>query len=189
MPIYPARFPHDLLKKPWLLGEALVYTALQSALDSAWHIFYDWHVPGARRRVDFLCIDPARGVAAFEVKGGLVQKRRAHFVQRIYRNGTRKRIFPFDQVKSGVNAVLCCCHVAPAVFPLHLSIFFPAMSLSAFPWREGAHFFTCEDLEPARLWSRIAPSLPTIDNPPAAAAMRGFIADLTRRRRSRTFVR
>src|ERR1700677_399507 len=114
MPIYPPAFPHDLKAKPRLLGESLVYEVLQTALADAWSIFYDWPVCGTRRRIDFLCIDPGRGVAAFEVKGGTVHKRRANFVQQIRKDGIRKKILPFGQLKLGVAEVMRCCGIEAA---------------------------------------------------------------------------
>lgn len=101
----PAIFPHDLRKKPQLQGEADVFAALQAGLGDDWFVFYDRPVKGTRRRVDFLCIAPARGVLAIEVKGGMVHAARGWFRQLINKGtGQRKRIDPFGQLKLGVRA-------------------------------------------------------------------------------------
>jgi len=155
-----------------------VYAALQSALTDAWAIFYDWKVPGTRRRVDFLCIEPLRGIAAFEVKGGMVHKHRRTFVQKIRKDGIRKKILPFGQLRSGVMEVLACCGIDAAPLKIHESIFFPHMSQTAYTFGEGPHFFTREDLAPAKLWAKLSASLPGIDNPDATAIMQRLVATL-----------
>ena len=94
--IYPYPFPHDSQKKPQLKGERLVYDVLSTTLDTTWTTFYDWAVKGTRRRIDFLCINPMRGIAAFEVKDGMVHNTGGKFRQLIdKKTGQRKVINPF----------------------------------------------------------------------------------------------
>lgn len=159
--MFPPQFPHDLSKKPKLLGEKLVYDALRKALDDSWLVFYDRSVKGTRRRVDFLCINQARGVVAIEVKGGLVHNWRGRFKQVVRRDGTRKVVTPFDQAKQALGEVLTCCDVDVAALPRHVVIFFPQMSQAGFTFPEGPHVFAREDLEPSKLWAKLDGAMPT----------------------------
>jgi len=155
--IYPYPFPHDLQKKPQLKGEKLVYDALSAALDTTWTTFYDWAVKGARRRIDFLCINPMQGIAAFEVKGGTVHNFRGKFRQLINKKtGRRKIINPFHQVKLGFNEIVSACGIDFAALPAcHLAIFYPEMWQSGFTFTASAHIFTQEDLAPHHLQKKL----------------------------------
>lgn len=148
----PPAFPHDLGLKPRLHGEALVFSALAAALDESWHVFHDHAVAGTRRRVDFLCLSPARGIVAIEVKGGEVHLKRGGFRQRVRGDGTAKRIDPLAQVKAATAAVLDALGAELAPAP-HLVMWLPMMSGEAFTFAERGreHFFTREQLAPAPL--------------------------------------
>jgi hypothetical protein len=155
--IYPCPFPHDLQKKPQLKAEKLVYDVLSTALDTTWTIFYDWAVKGTRRRIDFLCINPTLGIAAFEVKGGMVHNAGGKFRQLINKKtGRRKIVNPFHQVKLGFNEIVSACGIDIAALPAcHLAIFYPEMWQSGFTFTEGAHIFTQEDLDPDHLQKKL----------------------------------
>jgi hypothetical protein len=116
--IFPPEFPHDLTAKPKLFGEKLVYEALDAALDGEWLVFYDCQVRGTMRRVDFIVINPARGVAAIEVKGGLVHASDGAFRQLITQSGQRKRIDPFGQLKMAFARVCDAAGVNDAAMRL-----------------------------------------------------------------------
>lgn len=155
--MHPAAFPHDLTAKPKLEGEMLVYRALESGLGDAWTVFYDRPIAGTRRRVDFLCLSPTRGVLAIEVKGGMVHAARGWFRQLIQRPGIRKRIDPFGQVKAGVREALAALGAGDVALPLHLAIWLPMMGQGAFTWSAPTpHIFTREVLAPERLQAMLA---------------------------------
>jgi hypothetical protein len=155
--IYPRPFPYDLQKRPQLKGEKLVYDDLSTTLDATWTVFYDWAVKSTRRRIDFLCINPTRGIAAFEVKGGMVHNARGKFRQLISKKtGQRKIISPFHQVKLGLEEIVSACGIDCAALPVcHLAIFYPEMRQSGFTFMEGAHIFTQEDLDPHHLLEKL----------------------------------
>ena len=170
--MFPAEFPHDMKKKPKLLGEKLVYDALREALDDSWSVFYDRPVKGTRRRVDFLCINPDRCVIAIEVKGGTVHNWRGNFKQVVRRDGTRKVVTPFDQAKQALGEVLACSGTDAISVPKHLLIFFPQMSQKGFTFSEGPHVFTRENLEPASLWAKLDGAMPAVAAENSCAALR-----------------
>jgi nuclease-like protein len=145
--MFPAAFPHDLRAKPRLVGEKLVYDALRAGLDDAWSVFYDRPVRGTPRRVDFVAIDPARGVVAIEVKGGLVHASRGAFRQLITQSGQRKRIDPFGQLKMGFARVCDAAGVDMTGLPVHFVIWFPQMGQGAFTWEPSPHIWTREAIE------------------------------------------
>jgi hypothetical protein len=143
----PSEFPHDLIAKPKLLGEKLVYDGLGAGLGDTWSVFYDRPVRATSRRVDFIAINAARGAIAIEVKGGLVHARRGAFRQLIAASGQRKRINPFGQVKMAFARVCDAAGVdAPAV-PVEFVIWFPQMAQSAFTWPPSPHIWTRETIE------------------------------------------
>lgn len=152
--MHPRIFPHDLLRGGMRAGEAAVFAALQNGLSDDWQVFYDRSIPGSRRRLDFVAADPVRGIIAIEVKGGLVHAARGWFRQRIRPSGQRKTIDPFAQVRFGAEALCTAAGVAVGRLPLHMAIWFPVMSRSAFPWRRSsAHLLTRESLGAAELRS------------------------------------
>ena len=156
----PRMFPHDLRKKPQLVGEADVFYALQG-LDDDWAVFYDQPVKGSRRRVDFLCLNRMRGVVAIEVKGGQVHAFRGWFRQKIKVTGQRKRVDPFGQVKRGVRDVLVACDVSPERLPVAFVIAFPHMGAKGLPWRDpGPHIWTREIFEAGAVAKALAAMLP-----------------------------
>ena len=178
--MFPPEFPHDLQKKPKLVGEKLVYDALRNALDNMWSVFYDWPVKGTRRRVDFLCIGQGRGVIAIEVKGGLVHHSRARFRQLVARPGVRKVVTPFDQAKKALDAVLACCDAEAAALPCHIVVFFPHMSQAGFTFPEGPYVFTRENLEPAKLWAKLDGAMRVAVSMPECMALGQLFAALAR---------
>jgi len=165
--LYPSPFPHDLQKKPKLRGEKLVYDLLSGVLDDSWTVFYDWKTKGTRRRIDFLCISPEHGLAAFEVKGGMVHNARGKFRQLINaKTGQRKVVTPFDQVKMGFDEVTLACGIEKAMLPpCHLAIFYPEMHQSGFTFTKGLHIFTQEDLEHNNFQEKLFNALSTPTHP------------------------
>jgi Nuclease-related domain len=143
--MFPKVFPHDLNVKPKLAGEKIAFEA--AGLDESWSVFYDRPVASTQRRVDFVAINPARGVVAIEVKGGLVHARRGAFRQLITQSGVRKRINPFGQVKLAFARV---CDAA-GVDILKLSMQFVMWFL---------HIWTQEKLERGAVASAIETALP-----------------------------
>jgi len=158
--MHPRVFPHDLRKKPKLEGEALVFAALASALGNDWWVFYDRPVPGTRRRVDFVVVNPDRGVVAIEVKGGLVHAHRGWFRQLVRRPGQRKRIDPFGQLKLGFAGICRAAGVAVGSVPVHLAIWFPQMGQGAFVWKPTPHIWTRELIEAAAVDDAIEVAVP-----------------------------
>lgn len=158
--MHPAVFPHDLRRRPRRAGEALVYGALAAALSDEWAVFYDRRVMGTRRRIDFLCLHPARGVLAIEVKGGMVHARRGAFRQVISANGQRKRIDPFGQLNRAVGDVWAAAGLLPDALPLHRCVWLPQMYQAGLPWQATAHILTCETLATAVLVAVVEAALP-----------------------------
>ena len=156
----PSAFPHDLARKPRLEGEALVYAALQAALDAQWWVFYDRPIAGSRRRVDFIAANPDRGILAVEVKGGLVHDKRGSFRQLVSRAPVRrKRIDPFAQLRLGFRDLLAAAGVEAWAVPAHQAIWFPQMGQGGLRWKPSPHILTRELLEPAALRGLIAAQL------------------------------
>lgn len=154
----PPVFPHDLRAHPELDGKRIVFDALAAALGNGWTVYYNQRVKGSSRPIDFLIVRPDGGLIAWEVKGGQVHAHRGAFHQRIARNGQRKRIDPFGQLKRAVKAYLAATGRDPAT-PVELAIVFPHMAASAFQWASSPHILTSEDLELERLraWAASRP--------------------------------
>ena len=161
----PAVFPHDLARHPELAGEAKVYVALEAALDDRWRVFYNRTVKGARRRIDFLLIEPTRGLVALEVKGGMVHAFRGSFRQVLHgpgtRPGQRKRVQPFAQTRKALDELFAHSGIDPATVPIHIAAIFPDMSANAFPWGPSPHLLYHEQLAPQSLRCAIGQPLPT----------------------------
>lgn len=156
----PAAFPHDLRRRPQRQGEMAVWDALANALDDNWTILYDRRAPGSRRAIDFLVIHPARGLAAIEVKGGLVHAGRGGFRQIIHRNGLRKTVDPFGQLKRGLAALAHGTGLALDHCPRHLAVALPLMAASAFTFEVSHQILTREALAPGQLRSTLEAVLP-----------------------------
>lgn len=153
--LVPPLFPFPPERHPELAGERLVFDALAAALDDRWLVLHNQTVPGVRRRIDFLIIEPARGVVALEVKGGLVHACRGSFRQTVKGRGTRpgqrKRIDPFAQTGAALDALLAATGIARARLAVHVAAVFPQMCARAFPWGPSPHLLYAEDLAPERL--------------------------------------
>ena len=148
----PLVFPHDLDKKPKLGGEALVFDALAAALDDSWWVLYDQRIPGSRRRVDFLCLNAARGILAIEVKGGQVHDKRGAFRQLVSRKPLwRKRIDPFGQLKLALRDVFAAAGAPSDAITVHQAIWLPEMGQAGLRWQPTPHILTRELLDPDRL--------------------------------------
>jgi hypothetical protein len=156
----PAAFPHDLRRRPQRQGEKAVWDALANALDDSWTIFYDRRAPGSRRAIDFLVIHPGRGLAAIEVKGGLVHAGRGRFRQIIRRNGLRKTVDPFGQLKRALAALAPGTGLDLDPCPRHLAVALPLMAASAFTFEASQQILTREALAPGPLRSTLEAALP-----------------------------
>jgi hypothetical protein len=176
--MYPPAFPHDLRPKRRLVGEKLVYDALRDGLDDNWSVFYDRTVQGTMRRVDFVAIDPQRGVMAIEVKGGLVHASRGAFRQLITQSGQRKRIDPFGQLKMAFARVCDAAGVDVLALPVHFAIWFPQMAQSAFAWEPSPHIWTRETMGTEALNSAIERALRPRLRASAAIALGRVVAAL-----------
>ena len=146
--------------KPKLAGEKLVFEALRAGMSEAWSVFYDRPVQGTMRRVDFVAINPERGVVAIEVKGGLVHASRGAFRQLITRSGQRKRIDPFGQLKMAFARLGDAAGVDVLGVPAHFVIWFPQMGQGAFAWPASPHIWTRELLEAGAVREAIERALP-----------------------------
>ena len=169
----PLVFPHDLRRRPKLAGEALVFAALQAALDDEWRVFYDRPIPRSRRRVDFIVANPRRGLLAIEVKGGMVHDKRGAFRQLISKTGQRKRIDPFGQLKLGLRDLFAAANLALdadvlsetgkqgawSAVPVHQAIWFPEMGQGGLRWQATPHILTLEILDVTRLHGIVATCL------------------------------
>jgi hypothetical protein len=164
----PPTFPHDLGRKPRLAGEAKVFAAVHTALDDDWWCFYDRAVAGSRRRVDMLALHPGRGVLAIEVKGGMVYARRGHLLQQVAREGTRKRIDPFGQLKRAVAEIWALAGLRPEDMPVHGAIWFPEMGQAGLRWPPSPHILTRETLAPDVLAALVERALPVTTDAAAA---------------------
>jgi nuclease-like protein len=142
--MFPRQFPYDLRLKPKFAGETLAFDVLKAELGDGWSVFYDRPVPGTRRRVDFLAVEPGYGVIAIEVKGGTVHAARGAFRQVIAPSGLRKRIDPFGQLKMAFARVCDGAQINALSLPVHLVIWFPHMGEAAFTWRPSPHIWTRE---------------------------------------------
>ena len=181
----PNAFPHDLKKRPKLAGEALVFAALQAALDDEWRIFYDRPIPRSRRRVDFIAANARRGLLAFEVKGGMVHDKRGAFRQLVSTAGQRKRIDPFGQLKLGLRDLYSAAgvsldaymlpeaddHQAQCGAPVHQAIWFPEMGQGGLRWQPTPHILTREILDATRLRGMVATCLHDELKPEQSAAV------------------
>lgn len=156
----PDCFPHDLRRRPQRQGEKAVWEALTVALDDAWTVLYDRPIPGSRRAIDFLVIHPARGFAAIEVKGGLVHAGAGRFRQVIRRNGMRKTVDPFGQLKRSIAALAHGTALDLEHCPRHLAVALPLMAASAFTFQPSHQILTREALEPGRLRGTLEAVLP-----------------------------
>lgn len=159
--MYPESFPHDLMRRPRLEGEALVYSALAAALDDRWLVFYDRGVRGTRRRVDFIALNADRGAFVCEVKGGQVHDKRGSFRQLVRRTPVwRKKIDPFRQLRQAMTEVWAVIGVAHDAVPVHEAIWFPQMSQAGLRWQPSPHILTRELLELQALRAAIETALP-----------------------------
>lgn len=156
----PANFPHDLRRRPQRQGEKAVWEALALALDDGWTVLYDRRIPGSRRAIDFLVIHPARGFAAIEVKGGLVHAGAGRFRQVIRRNGLRKTVDPFGQLKHGIAALTHGTGLDLDHCPRHLAVALPLMAASAFTFQVSHQILTREALAPDLLRGSLETVLP-----------------------------
>lgn len=156
----PPKFPHGLGEKPKLLGERMVYEVLRDGLSDMWSGFYDRAVRGTLRRVDFIAINPQRGVVAIEVKGGWVHASRGAFRQLIAASGRRKQINPFGQLKMALARVCDAAGVDVLAIPLHLAIWLPQMAQSALTWEPSPHIWTRETIEAGGVGAMIEQLLP-----------------------------
>jgi hypothetical protein len=176
--MFPPSFPHELKKKPKLLGEHLVYDALQAGLGALWSVFYDRAVRGTPRRVDFIAIEPARGAIAIEVKGGLVHASRGAFRQVIARSGRRKRINPFGQLKLAFARLCDAAGVDALAVPVEFVIWFPQMAQSAFTWPSSPHIWTRETIELEDICGTVERLLPARASAAGSSALQGLTAVL-----------
>lgn len=156
----PDYFPHDLRRRPQRAGEKAVWDSLVVALDDGWTVLYDRRIPGSRRAIDFLIIHPGRGFAAIEVKGGLVHAGHGRFRQNIWRNGLRKTVDPFGQLKRGIAALAHGTGINLECCPRHLAVALPLMAASAFTFQASHQILTREALAPDRLRGTLEMHLP-----------------------------
>lgn len=156
----PEFFPHDLRRRPQRTGERAVWEALAGALDDGWTVLYDRRIPGSRRAIDFLVVHPARGFAAIEVKGGLVHAGAGRFRQVIRRNGLRKTVDPFGQLKRAIAALAHGTGIDLGHCPRHLAVALPLMAASAFTFQPSHQILTREALASGRLRGTIETVLP-----------------------------
>lgn len=156
----PDTFPHDLRRRPQRQGEKAVWDSLALALDDSWTVIYDRRAPGSRRAIDLLVINPTRGFAAIEVKGGLVHAGHGRFRQIIHRSGLRKVIEPFGQLKRALAALAHGTGIDLENCPCHLAVALPMMAASAFTFQASHQILTREALEPGRLRGTLEAVLP-----------------------------
>ena len=129
-----------------------MFAALQAALDNQWRVFYDRPIPKSRRRVDFIATHARRGFLAIEVKGGMVHDKRGAFRQLISKEGQRKRIDPFGQLKLGLRDLYSAAGIADDVrMPIHQAIWFPQIGQGGLRWQPSPHILTREMLDEAKL--------------------------------------
>lgn len=121
---------------------------------------YDRRAPGSRRAIDFVLINPARGFAAIEVKGGLVHAGHGRFRQIIHRSGLRKVIDPFGQLKRALAALAHGTGIDLDRCPRHLAVALPMMAASAFTFEVSHQILTREALAPGRLRGTLEVFLP-----------------------------
>lgn len=175
----PETFPHDLKRRPQRQGEKAVWDALAAALDDSWTVIYDRRAPGSRRAIDFLVIHPGRGFAAIEVKGGLVHAGRGRFRQIIHRNGLRKTVDPFGQLKRAIAALAHGTGVDLDSCPRHLCAALPLMAASAFTFPASPQILTREALSPGRLRGTLEAVLPLHGDVSIRLRLERLIAQMT----------
>ena len=109
--------PVNLATRPALRGEKRIWEALREApLPPATWVFYNAAPMGCRRRIDFLILDPGRGIIAIEVKGGHVHYRTG-FRQRIAGQPWSKRIEPWAQAARALAQALAPLDLNPIAIP------------------------------------------------------------------------
>ena len=172
---FPSAMPVNLATRPALRGEKRIWEALREApLPPATWVFYNAAPMGCRRRIDFLILDPGRGIIAIEVKGGHVHYRTG-FRQRIAGQPWSKRIEPWAQAARALAQALAALDLNPIAVPQAFMLALPATSRADLPFPAGPHMLMAEDLAPARLASKLNTLLPRLD--PLASATIGPILD------------
>jgi hypothetical protein len=159
----PATFPEPLATRPALRGERRVWEALRRApLPADVTIFYNRAPEGCRRRTDFLIVDPARGLLAIEVKGGLVQYRDG-FRQWLPNQRWPKKIEPWMQAARALQQTLAALHLNQIVIPCAPVLAVPHRRRDQFPFELPPRMLTAEDLGPAALARKLDTILPRLD--------------------------
>jgi hypothetical protein len=161
----PATFPEPLATRPALRGERRVWEALRRApLPADVTTFYNRAPEGCRRRTDFLIVDPARGLLAIEVKGGLVQYRdRDGFRQWLPNQRWPKKIEPWMQAGRALQQTLAALHLNQIVIPCAPVLAVPHRRRDQFPFELPPRMLTAEDLRPAALVRKLDTLLPRLD--------------------------